>query len=259
MLATLGTDVATWTPQLVRQSLVTAVRREHAASTQHLITATRAFLRYLAFRGEARADLAFAVPAVAHWRLAALPRHLSVDELRRVLAACEGNQPARIRDRAIVLLLARLGLRAGDVAQLRLSEIDWQAGTIHVTGKGRYQVRLPLPQEVGEAVLRYVAARPRTPDTDRVFVITASVWWMRAPSAPAHPLGTHLQARLDPADAILGSDPTEIRVGSRRPSRTDLALSPDGRWLVFAGEHAGTQQVHVRDLTRKRRVADARH
>ena len=86
-----------------------------------------------------------------------------MDELRRVLAACEGNQPARIRDRAIVLLLARLGLRAGDVAQLRLSEIDWQAGTIHVTGKGRYQVRLPLPQEVGEAVLRYVAARPVRP------------------------------------------------------------------------------------------------
>jgi integrase len=143
-----------------------------------VITATRAFLRYLAFRGNARADLGLAVPAVAHWRLASVPHHLSPDELTRVLAACDGDQPARVRDRAMVLLLARLGLRPGDVAQLRLSDLDWTQGTIQVTGKGRYQVRLPLPQEVGEAVLRYLASRPHVPETDRVFVTTI------APVAP---------------------------------------------------------------------------
>jgi site-specific recombinase XerD len=172
MLDALGADVRTWTPEAVREFLLKAVTGGRAESTQKLITATRAFLRYLAFRGEARADLVLAVPAVAHWRLASLPHHLAADELTRVLAACDGDRPARVRDRAIVLLLARLGLRAGDVAQLREPDLDWEQGTIRVTGKGRYQVRLPLPQEVGEAVLRYLASRPRVPETDRVFLTT---------------------------------------------------------------------------------------
>lgn len=172
MLDALGADVRTWTPQAVRKFLLEAITGGRAESTQKLITATRAFLRYLAFRGDARADLVLAVPAVAHWRLAALPHHLSADELTRVLAACDGDRPARVRDRAMVLLLARLGLRAGDVAQLRVPDLDWEQGTIHVTGKGRYQVRLPLPQEVGEAVLQYLASRPRVLETDRVFLTT---------------------------------------------------------------------------------------
>jgi len=174
----LGVDVRMWTPQAVRQFLLAAVTGGRSESTQKLITAMRAFLRYLAFRGDARADLGLAIPAVAHWRLASLPHHLTADELTRVLAVCDGEQPARVRDRAMVLLLARLGLRAGDVAQLRLTDLDWEQGTIHVTGKGRYQVRLPLPQEVGEAVLRYLATRPRVPETDRVFLTTI------APVAP---------------------------------------------------------------------------
>ena len=172
MLAALGADVRTWTPQGVRQFLMQAVTGGRSESTQKLITAMRAFLRYLAFRGDARADLGLAVPAVAHWRLASLPRHLTAAELTRVLAVCEGDQPARVRDRAMVLLLARLGLRAGDVTQLRLTDLDWEQGTIQVTGKGRYQVRLPLPQEVGDAVLRYLAIRPCVPETDRVFLTT---------------------------------------------------------------------------------------
>jgi len=109
-----------------------------------------------------------------------LLRPLSADELARVLQACEGDQPAQIRDRAIVLLIARLGLRAGDVVHLRLADLDWDEGTVHVTGKGRYQVRLPLPQEVGDAVLRYLAHRPRCAGTDRVFLTTI------APVAPLH-------------------------------------------------------------------------
>ena len=172
MLDTLGPDVRAWTPQAVRQFLATALGGGRAPSTQALITATRAFVRYLAFRGDARPDLALAIPAIARWRLASLPRPLSADELARVLLACEGDQPARIRDRAIVVLLARLGLRAGDVVQLRLADLDWDEGTIRVTGKGRYQVRLPLPQEVGDAVLRYLAHRPRCAGTDRVFLTT---------------------------------------------------------------------------------------
>ena len=67
-------------------------------------------------------------------------------------------------------MLARLGLRAGDVAQLRFPDIDWKSGTFQVMGKGRYQVRLPLPQDVGDALLRYLKSRPASIDTDRVFL-----------------------------------------------------------------------------------------
>src|SRR5438552_8911492 len=85
-----------------------------APTTQKLITSLRAFLRYLNFAGESRDDLALAVPAIASWRLARLPRCLSEGELARVIAACDGTTPGRLRDRAILLLLSRLGLRAGE-------------------------------------------------------------------------------------------------------------------------------------------------
>ena len=143
-----------------------------------MITATRAFLRYLAFRGDARADLALAIPAVAHWRLASVPHHLSPDQLTRVLAGCDGDQPARVRDRAMVLLLARLGLRAGDVAQLRLSDLQLGAGHHPRHGQGP----LPGPAATAAGGRRGRAAVPRVPspvpETDRVFVTTI------APVAP---------------------------------------------------------------------------
>src|SRR5262249_46785288 len=88
----------------------------------------------------------------------------------RLIAACNGTDPRRLRDRAILLMLARLGLRSGDVARLRLNDIDWNNGTLQVTGKGRYQVRLPLTQDVADALLRYLECRPANIDTDRVFI-----------------------------------------------------------------------------------------
>jgi integrase len=75
-----------------------------------------------------------------------------------------------LRDRAIILLLVRLGLRAGDVVRLRLADIEWESGTLRVLGKSRYEVRLPVPQDVGDAVLRYLECRTKVGATDRVFV-----------------------------------------------------------------------------------------
>jgi site-specific recombinase XerD len=170
LLQVLGEDVGQWNAQAVRKFLLDRARQCGAPTTQKLITSLRAFLRFLNFRGETRNDLAIAIPAVAHWRLARLPRCLSAEELDRLIAACDGKGPGRLRDRAIVLLLARLGLRAGDVAQLRLADIDWKNGTLQVMGKGRYQVRLPLPQDVGDALLRYFECRPTNIDTDRLFL-----------------------------------------------------------------------------------------
>jgi integrase len=89
-----------------------------------------------------------------------------------LIAACDGEAIASRRDRAIVLLLARLGLRAGDVAQLRLSDIEWQTGSLRVSGKSRYEVRLPLPQEVGDALAAYLECRPANVPSDHVFLRT---------------------------------------------------------------------------------------
>jgi len=170
LVKALGEDVGQWTSQAVRNFLLKRAGQCGAPTTQKLITSLRAFLRYLNFHGESRDDLALAIPAFAHWRLAKLPRCLSTEEVGRLIAACDGTDPGRLRDRAIVLMLVRLGLRSGDVAQLRLTDIDWNSGTLQVIGKGRYQVRLPLPQDVGDAMLRYLERRPDYIDTDHVFV-----------------------------------------------------------------------------------------
>lgn len=170
LLQTLGEDVRRWNAQALRDFLLERASQCGTPTTQALITSLRAFLRFLNFRGESRDDLALAIPAVAYWRLAKLPRCLSAEEVEQLIAACNGTDPGRLRDRAILLMLARLGLRSGDVARLRLTDIDWNSGTLQVTGKGRYQVRLPLPQDVGDALLRYLECRPDNIATDYVFI-----------------------------------------------------------------------------------------
>src|SRR5207302_9383669 len=90
----------------------------------------------------------------------------------RLIAACDGEALSPRRDCAIVLLLARLGLRAGDVAQLRLVDIEWETGSLRVCGKSRYEVRLPLPQDVGDAIAAYLECRPSACQGDRVFLRT---------------------------------------------------------------------------------------
>jgi site-specific recombinase XerD len=170
LLRTLGEDIGKWDAQAVRDFLLERASECGTPTTQALITSLRAFLRFLSFRGESRDDLALAIPAVAHWRLARLPRCLPAEEVDRLIASCDGPEPGRLRDRAILLMLVRLGLRSGDVARLRLTDIDWHNGTLQVTGKGRYQVRLPLPQDVGDALLRYLECRAGNTDTGHVFI-----------------------------------------------------------------------------------------
>lgn len=99
-----------------------------------------------------------------------MPRYLTAEQVNRLIAACDGEATARRRDRAIVLLLARLVLRAGDVAQLLLVDIEWTKGSLRVSGKSRYEVRLPLPQDVGDAIAAYLECRPFAGQNDRVFL-----------------------------------------------------------------------------------------
>lgn len=170
MVEVLGSDATRWDAKHVRTFLLNSACNCGIGTAEKLVTSARAFLRYLGVQGLCRAGLDQAVPALAHWRLATLPRCLSADEVDRLISACDGNLHGRLRDRAIVLLLVRLGVRAGDLANLRMSDIEWETGTLRVSGKGRYEVRLPLPQDAGEALLRYIESRPRVACSDHVFV-----------------------------------------------------------------------------------------
>ena len=130
----------------------------------------RVFLRFLIAQGQCAVGLDDAIPNLAHWRLASLPRYLPPEDVERLIASCDRASPVGLRDRAILLLLARLGLRAGDIVHLRLGDIDWKEASIQVCGKGRRHVRLPLTQEVGRAIVAYLKkGRPRT-NADTLFI-----------------------------------------------------------------------------------------
>ena len=126
------------------------------------VTAIRSLIRFLASQGAVPAGLCGAVPAVRTWRHASLPRAISAEELERVLAACDAESEYGLRERAIVLLLARLGLRAGEVIRLRIDDIDWVRGCVLIrAGKTHRERSLPLSQEVGDALVLYLCqSRP---------------------------------------------------------------------------------------------------
>ena len=166
----LGNDPTRWDAKGVRTFFLDRATRCGIGTAEKLTTSLRTFLRYLSVHGQCQADLDRAVPAYASWRLAEMPRYLTAEQVHCLITACDGSSPERRRDRAIIMLLARLGLRAGDVAQLHIADIEWETGTLRVSGKGRYQVRLPLPQEVGDAILDYIGCRPPVHDTDHLFV-----------------------------------------------------------------------------------------
>lgn len=135
-----------------------------------MLTALRSFLRHLQHRGDIAADLATCVPCVPRWSRTEVPKFLQPGEMEQVLKHCDRRTASGIRDYAILLLLARLGLRAGEVVSLTLDDIDWQAGQLTLHVKGRRSARMPLIAEVGEALARYVRhARPQC-TTRRVFV-----------------------------------------------------------------------------------------
>lgn len=137
--------------------------RQSRGAAKMTVTALRSLLGFLHVEGLIERSLVGAVPSAASWRLSGLPRALERDQLRRLLAACDRATVTGRRDFAILALLVRLGLRAGEVAELRLDDVDWRAGELVVVGKGRRAERLPLPVDVGEALTAYlVDGRPAT-------------------------------------------------------------------------------------------------
>lgn len=169
LLRELGNDPGQYDAKRLRAFLLDRAHRRGVGGTKAISSALRMFLRYLAAEGKCQPGLDAAIPAIAGWRLASLPRCLSVAEVEQLLTSCDLTLPMGLRDRAVVLLLARLGLRASDVAGLRFADIDWIDGSILVKGKGRREARLPLPQEVGDAILAYLEHRPRVVN-EKVFL-----------------------------------------------------------------------------------------
>ncbi len=140
-------------------------------SAKLIVTALRSLLGWLHLSGAVPVSLAAAVPSVAGWRLSGLPKGLEPGQLRRLLGACDRRTPTGRRDYAIMLLLSRLGLRAGEVAGLGLDDIDWRRGEFAILGKGNRAERLPLPAEAGAAIAAYLRrGRPDTAQGRSVFV-----------------------------------------------------------------------------------------
>jgi integrase/recombinase XerD len=168
LLQTLGDGAQTYTPQAIRAFVLDRARPHGLSRAKSVAVATRAFLRYMVATGQCPAGREYAVPGFAGWQLTSVPDFLGPEEIERVIAACSGEH--RLRDRAAILLLARLGLRASEVAGLEFDHIDWRNGRIAVAGKMRRAEWLPLTQEVGDALIAYIErARPRLA-TPRVFV-----------------------------------------------------------------------------------------
>jgi site-specific recombinase XerD len=155
----------------VRGFVVEACPRMGRRAAQLTVVALRALLRFLHLEGVLERSLAGAVPSVAGWRLSVLPKRLELGQVDALLASCDRSTVIGLRDLAILTVLARLGLRAGEVSSLSLEDIDWRAGELIVRGKGTRSERLPLPHDVGEAIVGYLRdGRPATALDRAVFV-----------------------------------------------------------------------------------------
>jgi site-specific recombinase XerD len=185
-----GSDEPDW-PGLTAQTITEFVRREAAIRQGHgrkvPSVAIRSFLRFLVFQGEIRSGLEAAAPTPPQWTHAALPARLTPEEVERVVAVYPDRTASSLRHRAMLLLLARLGLRASEVTALRLDDIDWHEGRLFIRpGKTHQERCLPLPQDVGSALAAYLKdGRPRS-DSRQVFL---------QGQAPFAPLTTNTSVR----------------------------------------------------------------
>ncbi|HVC14708.1 MAG TPA: tyrosine-type recombinase/integrase [Acidimicrobiales bacterium] len=156
-----ASGLAALEPADVTAFVVDEAHRRSVGSMKVLVSALRSFLRFAFVTGLVARDLAPMVPTVAGWRLAGLPRAADAATLAALLEHCDRGHLAGVRDYAVLTLLARLGLRAGEVAALQFDDVDWSAGELVVHGKAGRVDRLPLPDDVGETLVAYLtSARP---------------------------------------------------------------------------------------------------
>lgn len=170
LLPELGEDPAVYDAGLIRRVVLAMAQANSSVSVRAVTAALRAYLRFLAARGACQPWLDQAVPTIPQWRLSTMPRYLPKADIERLISSCDLTKPHGVRDHAILLLMARLGLRAGDIADMRLDDIAWAQGTLRVRGKSRRETDLPLPQDAGDALLDYLERTRPTVDVERVFL-----------------------------------------------------------------------------------------
>jgi len=195
-LNTLGDDPSCYQAQNLRGFVLDYSLKHTIKTTKYMITVIRMFLRFLAAEGKCVAGLEYAIPTLANWHLSTLPRYLPASDVEQVIDGCDDSTEVGVRDRAILLLLSRLGLRSGDILGLGLRDIDWAKGSFVVSGKSARESELPLTQEIGDALLTYLRRRPAV-DTDKVFVrVHAPIRPLKGPSS----VGAIVKRALERAD-----------------------------------------------------------
>jgi integrase/recombinase XerD len=162
LLKKVGDDPQQFNARTLRQFVLERTRQSGWGAAKFCATGVRMFLRFLIADGQCPTGLDACIPTGAHWRLSSLPQYLQPGDIERIITSCDRATPVGCRDHAILLLLARMGFRAGDVVGIRLADIDWEQAWIHVSGKGRRQTRLPLTQEIGDAIAGYLLLSRRS-------------------------------------------------------------------------------------------------
>ena len=170
LLDALGDDPSRYEAGQLRDFVEKRSNGYSCEGAKKIFTAVRMFLRYLIVEGRCPAELEYALPTLANWSQQSLPCALPEVDVERLIESCDPTTKVGIRDRAILLLLARLALRAGDIAALRFQDLCWEQGTVRVVGKGRKEALLPLPQPVGDAILTYLKSGRPVCESDHVFV-----------------------------------------------------------------------------------------
>jgi site-specific recombinase XerD len=239
-LDNIGSDPQHYNAAAIRAIVLDQGEVRSRSSVRMTVTVLRTFLRFTIIQGECAPSLLLAVPPAVRRRLSTVPRTIPTKTIEEIITSCRAGTPVEIRDRAILLLLARLALRAGDIWQLRLSDIDWHASRLRLHGKGRRGVMMPLPQDAGDALLAYIEDVRPVVATDRVFLRT------QAPFTPLRsaaeiagivsrvlnrggftglPTGSHV-FRHSLASAWLrgGADLDQIGVALRHTSRDTTAI-----------------------------------
>jgi integrase/recombinase XerD len=156
LLGAVGETPGNYNAHVLRRGAEMQTSRCGRCWAKLVITTIRMFLRYLVVYNLCDPNLVDALPTIAHWKRASCPDYLSEEDVEKLIVACNPVTAEGARDMAVLLLLVRLGLRAGDIVHLRHADIDWEHGALQLTGKGRRQSSLPLPQDVGDAILNYV-------------------------------------------------------------------------------------------------------
>jgi len=218
-----------------------------------IVTALRSFFGFLHQRGDITTNLAGAIPAAANWRLTGLPRSLTPEQVENLLASCDLHTPLGLRDYAILLLLARLGLRAGELVALTLDDLDWETGTLLVHGKGERQEHLPLPQDVGKALENYLChARPQC-SSRRVFIRCHAPLCGFSSSAAIDDVVRRALARTGLDPAFKGAHLLRHSLATRM-LRNGASLAEIGE--ILRHRHPETTQIYAKvDLSALRALA----